>query len=182
VNTANEVFFSEMRLEGNREGSGNEEGNNNGMSYYAARRRRNSSVELKVLNITFGVKAAVRIMASEMSELPEMTMENVEVLISECRPDFEDLRYDHFYQVKPPATPKIREPADPNTPYRLPLFSILTYAAFTRVIGIVHLVPWYLGLHITVFVIFAAGYYLSPSYKWFYLFLVMLVARGVGFP
>jgi hypothetical protein len=64
----------------------------------------------------------------------------------------------------------------------LPLFSILTYAAFTRVIGIVHLVPWYLGLHITVFVIFAAGYYLSPSYKWFYLFLVMLVARGVGFP
>lgn len=83
MNTANEVFFSEMRLEGNGNESGNEGNNgNNGMSYYAARRRRNSSVELKVLNITLGVKAAVRIMASEMSELPEMTMENVEVLIS----------------------------------------------------------------------------------------------------
>lgn len=82
VNTANEVVFTELKSERN----------GRLQTYYGARKRRNSSVELKILNITLCMKNVMMVVAADMKQLPEMTMENVELLITECRPVFEDLR------------------------------------------------------------------------------------------
>lgn len=59
--------------------------------------------------------------------------------------------------------------------------AIFGYTAFLRIVGIERFTAWYLALHIVTFVLAAGGYYLSASYKWFYLFAIMIAARAAGF-